>query len=171
MRDCLYALQGIDGRYVSRDRSLDDTVPSVDRLVAPKLSTVDGVREVCELGWLYERCDRFCASTSTNEGRCRGALRAAVRDELSDYYRLVAVLEAQLRDEGLSLRRLLVWLVEPLERLRLLANACDACAPQDLQGGAFMCFISAISDARRRPRPRLGRRSARETRRNQYSRR
>jgi len=101
VRDCLYALQGIDGRYVSRDRSLDDTVPSVDRLVAPKLSTVDGVREVCELGWLYERCDRFCSSTSTNEGRCRGALRAAVRDELSDYYRLVAVLEAQLRDEGL----------------------------------------------------------------------
>ena len=93
VRDCLYALQGIDGRYVSRDRSLDDTVPTVDRLVAPKLSTVDGVREVCELGWLYERCDRFCASTSTNEGRCRGALRAAVRDELSDYYRLVAVLK------------------------------------------------------------------------------
>jgi hypothetical protein len=145
VRDCLYALQGIDGRYVSRDRSLDDTVPSVDRLVAPKLSTVDGVREVCELGWLYERCDRFCASTSTNEGRCRGALRAAVRDELSDYYRLVAVLEAQLRDEGLSLRRLLVWLVEPLERLRLLANACDACAPQDLQGGALCASLQRLA--------------------------
>ena len=86
-----------------------------------------------------------------------------MRDELSDYYyRLVAVLEAQLRDEGLSLRRLLVWLVEPLERLRLLANACDACAPQNLQGGALCASLARLATHGDDPRPRLGRRSARQ---------
>lgn len=146
VRDCLYVLQGIDGRYITRDAG-EDAVHTVDRLVAPKLSTLDGVREVCELGWLYERCEAFCASTLVNEGRCRGALRAAVRDELSDYYRLVAVLEAQLRDDAtpLSLRRLLVWLVEPLERLRLLANACDACAPPDVKGGALCASLARLA--------------------------
>ena len=91
---------------------MDDTVPSVDRLVAPKLSTVDGVREVCELG-----CCTNDGCLARLRQRTRGDVAARYElpcDELSDYYRLVAVLEAQLRDEGCP-RDDVTGLVEPLK--------------------------------------------------------
>jgi gamma-tubulin complex component 3 len=96
-------------------------------------------------------------------GSTRQAFRAAVQAELADYYRLIAVLEAQAQvpmasaletnnnDSGgssngpngssnggtyLTLRRLSVWLAEPLRRLRLLAVLVDAAEPH--RGGALL---------------------------------
>ena len=89
--------------------------------------------------------------------RAAGVSRAAVQAELADYYRLIAVLEAQAQvpmasaleapttgsgggtaggGTYLTLRRLSVWLAEPLRRLRLLAVLVDAAA--DARGGALL---------------------------------
>jgi gamma-tubulin complex component 3 len=62
---------------------------------------------------------------------------AALHQELTEYYRLMAVLEAQLQQEqdlgivcdlgGLTLRRLLIWTSDPLVRLKALAALTDVC--------------------------------------------
>jgi len=147
LRDALYALQGIEGRYVRKEPRRETYAASRD--LARKLSTLDGVRELCEVGWLYERCRAFAERTDAR-GQCVAALRAAFADELADYYRLLAVLEAQLKGrgpapedagDGSSLRRLLVWLVEPLERLKTLANVADACSAEAARGGALVSCL------------------------------
>ena len=63
---------------------------------------------------------------------------AALQQELTEYYRLLAVLEGQhqVGDAGivgegasgsLTLRRLMVWTYDPMMRLRTLAALVDAC--------------------------------------------
>jgi hypothetical protein len=49
------------------------------------------------------------------------ALCSSLEDDLLDYFRLIAVLEAQLNQNrtSLTLRRLSVWSQDPLERLRV----------------------------------------------------
>ena len=58
----------------------------------------------------------------------------ALQEELTEYYRLIAVLEGQLHQQkrrgettGLTLRRLLVWTHDPRERLQMLAILVDGC--------------------------------------------
>ena len=52
---------------------------------------------------------------------------------MTEYYRLVAVLDAQVRQQevgvacGLTLRRLLVWTSDPKERLQMLAVLVEGC--------------------------------------------
>ena len=90
-------------------------------------------------------------------GSVRRAFKARVQGELSDYYRLIAVLEAQAqvpmaaalesaRDDSsgetyLTLRRLSVWLAEPTRRLRLLAVLVDA--SRFNKGGALLGVLHA----------------------------
>lgn len=59
--------------------------------------------------------------------------------ELSDYFRLIAVLAAQVDDDAetkqphersvseLTLRKLLVWTQDPLDKMRLMARLIDRC--------------------------------------------
>lgn len=56
---------------------------------------------------------------------------AALTSELTEYYRLVAVLEAQQLDSSrsgtLTLKRLVVWTQDPLHRLKFLGVLVDGC--------------------------------------------
>ena len=64
---------------------------------------------------------------------------SALTQELTEYYRLIAVLEAQQQHAAvaaehgggsggtLTLRRLVVWTHDPLERLKILATLVDGC--------------------------------------------
>ena len=112
------------------------------------------------MGWLFGRVARFVnsgaasASTGVKRGRrerARGLLGqafcSALQEELSDYYRLIAVLEAQLHApqgrgrNGLTLRRLSVWSQDPLERLHLMATLVESVG--ELRGGALASAIDA----------------------------
>jgi hypothetical protein len=113
---------------------------------------------MCELGWLYSKVVSFI--NRSLEDRSLGLVAQsfchALREELADYYRLVAVLESQLnRDSSgssggrtgggsrLTLRRLYVWTQDPLERMRLMAVLVDSVGeytrererPQEKEGG------------------------------------
>ena len=70
---------------------------------------------------------------------------AALQQELTEYYRLLAVLEGQhqVGDAGfvgegasgsLTLRRLMVWTYDPMMRLRTLAALVDACKGTCIHG-------------------------------------
>ena len=61
---------------------------------------------------------------------------SALSQELTEYYRLMAVLDAQVQQGGvvsgggvggMTLRRLLVWTHDPRERLQWLAILVDGC--------------------------------------------
>ncbi len=85
---------------------------------------------------------------------------AAVQCEVNNYYRLVAILEAQAQQQAasgaaaaaaaqpgdasyLTLRRLKVWLCEPLGRLRVVASCLEATRQQ--QGGQVINTLHAMS--------------------------
>jgi gamma-tubulin complex component 3 len=150
VRDVLYACQGIDGKYVKFDKTADGYVLS-DLVKVPRATRIM-VRKLCELGWLFrkvkgyisESMDRFPAEDVGTVGQ---AFCAALQDELSDYYKLLAVLEAQSTnpiplvsekvssENYLSLRRLSVWFAEPMVKMRLMAVLVDKC--RVLRGGAM----------------------------------
>ena len=155
VRDVVFAMQGIDGQFIKFDRSLDGfAVPRGHGVPAP---TRDLVRRICESGWLYRKVSgavRSMTESKRSHGMVVQGLAAGLQAELTEYYRLVAVLHAQsgtdmrqLDDklstresvghraatgagsaapQPLTLRRLLVWVQEPISRLKLMALLCDA---------------------------------------------
>ncbi|KDP24650.1 hypothetical protein JCGZ_25566 [Jatropha curcas] len=150
VRDVLYACQGIDGKYVIFDANVDGYVLPDTFNVSRSTRLI--VRKLCELGWLFrkvkgyisESMDRFSAEDVGTVGQ---AFCAALQDELSEYYKLLAVLEAQAMNpiplvseaassgNYLSLRRLSVWFAEPMVKMRLMAVLVDKC--RVLRGGAM----------------------------------
>lgn len=154
VRDVLYACQGIDGRYVRFDKG-SDAYDLPDGVRVPR-STRTLVRKLCELGWLFRKVRGFISDNisrspsdaATEVGTVAQAFCSALQEELSDYYKLLAVLESYSlnpiptpgSDSGvsgnyLSLRRLAVWLAEPAVRMRLMAVLVDGC--RGLRGGAM----------------------------------
>ena len=195
VRDVLFACQGIDGKHIRYSPSVAAYAVAPDAPVTPGARHL--ARKLTELGWLFRRIRgalggsdggsnrgaRGAEGPSTPSlgvvggggygwsggegGSTRQAFRAAVQAELADYYRLIAVLEAQAQvpmasaleattnSEGggggpekgghggtyLTLRRLSVWLAEPLRRLRLLAVLVDA--GEHARGGALLTELHA----------------------------
>ncbi|KAG0577630.1 hypothetical protein KC19_5G168400 [Ceratodon purpureus] len=153
VRDVLYACQGIDGRYVKFNKDADGYM--IDESIKVPKSTRTLVRRLCEVGWLYLRVKNHISESLENGpleaiGTVGQAFCAALQEELADYYRLMAVLEGQAHHSiplmvgadsansvgnYLSLRRLVVWLGEPLVRMRLMAVLVDDC--KTLRGGAM----------------------------------
>ena len=188
VRDVLFACQGIDGKYIRYSGAIASYAVAADAPVTPGARHL--ARKLTELGWLFRRIRSALggsggaggfrggggsggvgtstpslggAAAGDGGGSTRQAFRAAVQAELADYYRLIAVLEAQAQvpmasaleraddtnSSGaaagtggggggtyLTLRRLSVWLAEPLRRLRLLAVLVDAAEPTI--GGALL---------------------------------
>ncbi|OIV95460.1 hypothetical protein TanjilG_06922 [Lupinus angustifolius] len=150
VRDVIYACQGVDGSYVKFENDNVGYVLS-DFVKVPR-ATRTMVHKLCELGWLFKKVtgfisrsmDRFSAEDVGTVGQ---AFCSALQDELTEYYKLLAVLEAQssnpipLVSESassgnyLSLRRLSVWLAEPMVKMRLMADLVEKC--RVLRGGAM----------------------------------
>jgi gamma-tubulin complex component 3 len=79
---------------------------------------------ISEGGYLYRKVRRFVNEPEVrgNDGLVMRALCAALAAELKEVYRLVAVLQG---DKELTLRRMLVWTLEPIHSLRVLSTLCD----------------------------------------------
>ncbi|XP_010668610.2 gamma-tubulin complex component 3 [Beta vulgaris subsp. vulgaris] len=154
VRDVLYACQGIDGNYVKFDENVDGYI-LCDSIKVPRATRIM-TRKLCELGWLFRRVkghitDCMGRFPTEDVGTVGQAFCAALQDELTEYYKLLAVLEAQsmnpipLVSEGassgnyLSLRRLSVWFEEPLVKMRLMAVLVDSC--KVLRGGSMLGAI------------------------------
>ncbi|KAK9671631.1 hypothetical protein RND81_12G043800 [Saponaria officinalis] len=150
VRDVLYACQGIDGSYIKFDVNVNGYVLS-DSISVPR-ATRSTIRKLCELGGLFRKVKRYISESmerfpSADVGTVGQAFCAALQDEFTDYYKLLAVLEAQamnpiplvseIANSGnyLSLRRLSVWFAEPVVRMKLMAVLVDSC--KVLKGGAM----------------------------------
>lgn len=150
VRDVLYACQGIDGSYIKHDESVDGYLLS-DAIKVPRATRIM-VHKLCELGWLFRKVKGYISECmdhfpAEDVGTVGQAFCAALQDELTEYYKLLAVLEAQAMNpiplvseaassgNYLSLRRLSVWFAEPMVKMRLMAVLVDSC--KVLRGGAM----------------------------------
>ncbi|XP_076323570.1 gamma-tubulin complex component 3 homolog isoform X1 [Tachypleus tridentatus] len=148
LREVLFAFQGIDGKFIKMQ-------PGKDKFhIDSKAGICGQVRRqllrLTELGWMYNKVHKFCESQSCNKalGLVGQSFVAALQEELSEYYRLLAVLESQLhkdvtteetyvstRSGSLTLHQLVVWTLDPFVRMKQLAALIDSCHGQ--KGGAL----------------------------------
>jgi len=99
------------------------------------------VNELSELGWLFRRVNEWL-SRETHFNQVSQSLCFAIQAELTEYYRLLAILESQRTKYGpdeaanyLNLKKLYLWVQEPMERMKWLAIIIDSV--QNLKGGAI----------------------------------
>ncbi len=100
IRDLLFVFQGINGHALSYNER-DDCFQLRPSIPVPEPSRKI-VNSLCELGWLFKKITDFLEKPC--HGLIRQSLNIAVREELNEYYRLLAVLEniraKQSEDEG-----------------------------------------------------------------------
>ena len=195
LRDTLYLLQGISGKHVQLAFSdqddinslvfLDDTVhpPSfslpfltrTQRHIIP--SPVRSlIHRLAEVGHLYSRVDAFVKDSQRRSavGMIEQSLCHHLQAQLTEYYRLVAILESQMsipntdtdpdipgRESGLTLKRLDVWVNDWRLRMRMMSVCVEGARgtpfkftrihpPEahlpDAQGGALVNLIHSYTD-------------------------
>lgn len=145
LRDTLYLLQGISGKYVQLSSQNDSNqqehrLEFVDnpRYVIPA-PTKTLIHRLSEVGYLYSRVDSFVRARegSAGVGMIEQSLCHHLQTKLTEYYRLIAVLESQMpsvnsagdinaadlreQETGLTLRRLDVWINEWRLRMRMMS--------------------------------------------------
>jgi len=164
LRDTLYLLQGISGKYVQFSRESEDknsvifvgdpvshyllqahSVSSVQRyrILEP---TKTLIHQLAEVGHLYIRVDSFVREKEgkSGVGMIEQSLCHHLQTQLTEYYRLIAVLESQMgvsertddsfnppgstptddlaeEETGLTLKRLDVWIDDWRLRMRMMS--------------------------------------------------
>lgn len=156
VQNVIYAFTGIQGKYLKKD------VVSGKFKLDAKAKTLSVVQagmllRLSELGYYHDLVQSY---TDSKSGLCALGLMgqgfvSALKSELTKYYGMVAMLQEQLnkqrqgetfalfssplRPERLTLMKILVWSVDPLQRLQLLAIIAEAC--QEKKGGALASTV------------------------------
>ncbi len=134
IRDILYVFQGIEGKMVKFDEESEGY--RISPHIGVPFPIRDFIDKLNELGWLFKKVRKFLDARVGDKalGLVGQSFCSAVHKELTEYYRLLAVLEAQLSQskdrnslDGLTLRRLMVWTTDPLIRMKALATMVDLC--------------------------------------------
>ncbi len=147
-RDLLYVLWGIDGTHISYSILEEAFVLTPNVIVSD--STKKIIQEMCELGWLYKKVNDLVSRNmdSSYSDQVTQSLVFAIQAELTEYYRLIALLENQARQHSetdpqnnLNLRKLYLWIQDPMERMKWLAIIVDSI--KGLKGGAICSVINS----------------------------
>ncbi|CAD7942577.1 unnamed protein product [Amoebophrya sp. A120] len=137
IRDCLYALQGIESATVVWDGG----APAAFRL-KETVSIAKGaqglVAELLAVGTDYRRVDQVLELP--NESVIFQAFRQCVRNLLLDYFKWIAIFETQIDSGDLSLRRLAIWFRQPRKKMALLSRLCRVAAAHG-KGGPLLSAL------------------------------
>ncbi|KAJ7700140.1 Spc98 family-domain-containing protein [Mycena rosella] len=168
LRDTLYLLQGISGKYVRFSIQDDPEVENKlvfmdDSKYVVSAPTKALIHRLSEVGYLYTRVETFVRERegASGVGMIEQSLCHHLQAQLTEYYRLIAILESQmsassnrppndsgadLREEetGLTLRRLDVWINEWRLRMRMMSVCVEGA--RDAQGGALVNLIHGYTD-------------------------
>ncbi|KAI0353516.1 gamma-tubulin complex DGRIP91/SPC98 component [Trametes cingulata] len=168
LRDTLYLLQGISGKYVQFSVTKDaeqnkELVFTEDPryFVPPPMRAL--IHRLAEVGHLYQRVDAFVREREgkVGVGMIEQSLCHHLQTQLTEYYRLIAVLESQMstvsrpeegdgegsaRDEetGLTLKRLDVWIEDWRLRMRMMSVCVEGA--RDAHGGALVNLIHGYAE-------------------------
>jgi len=137
VKELLYVFQGIEGNLIKYSDgkftlSKKTSVPSHQKCVILKL---------CEVGWLYRQVHEFIERSAEDKsyGLVGHSFVTALREELTEYYRLLAGLEQSVREGNVSLLQLGVWTREPQARLKLLVEIVTRVG--DARGGGLATVV------------------------------
>lgn len=138
LRDLIFVFQGIDGQYIKFDRVSNDFALVAGISISKPME--DMVFKLVDIGWLYIKIRSFIKNNmdNPNVGLVGQSLCAALQHELTEYYKLIAILEAQIEkqiankssqhdQQSLTLKRLMVWTLDCTQKLRLMSILVDVC--------------------------------------------
>ena len=147
IRELLYVFQGIEGSILLRNSDGSFYLcPSKRDFYSP--STVQLTLRLAELGWLFNTIHGFIEQSSGQKdvGLVGQSLVTGLREELADYYRLLSLLEDQLKaksdEEGMmamTLHKLSVYSMDPLAKMKLLALIVKQCDKH--KGGSLLSTV------------------------------
>jgi len=97
VRELLFVFQGIEGHLIKYQLLDDAYVLSQSVTVSPSAHKL--ISELCELGWLYKKVSEWVVrnggdSQNNNVNQVTQSLCFAIQAELTEYYRLLAVLDS-----------------------------------------------------------------------------
>ncbi|KAI0698533.1 gamma-tubulin complex DGRIP91/SPC98 component [Cerioporus squamosus] len=171
LRDTLYLLQGISGKYVQFSVTKDaeqnkELVFAEDPRYYIPAPTRALIHRLAEVGHLYQRVDSFVREREgkVGVGMIEQSLCHHLQTQLTEYYRLIAVLESQMstvsqsqadangvdedrgREEetGLTLKRLDVWIEDWRLRMRMMSVCVEGA--RDAHGGALVNLIHGYAE-------------------------
>ncbi|KAI0080887.1 gamma-tubulin complex DGRIP91/SPC98 component [Panus rudis PR-1116 ss-1] len=170
LRDALYLLQGISGKYVYFSAGKDPEATNQvifrdDSKYMIPAATKTLILCISEVGHLYMRIDAFIREREGKPsiGMIEQSLCHHLQNQLTDYYRLIAILESQLStskskgdgierqdedlrhiDTGLTLKRLNVFIQDWRLRMRMMSVCVEGA--RDAHGGALVNLIHSYAD-------------------------
>ena len=140
LQDLVYILQGSDGRYIKYSNLEDKYTIQTNYLFFPLAKMLD---EITELACLHKRvqkflvCEHLCLASQS--------LSCCIQNELSEYYRLITLFQ---NDADISLRKIYLWISQPVERLKWIALITEA--TETLRGSEIVSALHSyleIGDA------------------------
>jgi len=123
VRELVFVFQGIGGSLIK----CEDGNYSLDKNISLPTHQRSVVMKLCEVGWLYGQVHSFTEKQAgeTSYGLVGHSFVTALREELTEYYRLLAALEHNVRDGHVTLLQLGIWTRQPMARLKLLVEIVD----------------------------------------------
>ena len=140
INDLIFVFQGIDGHYINYNSianayTLNPLIPFNDNVY-------EIVSVLTELGWLYRKVNSHLNffNESNIPSQFVQSFSYAIGSELSEYYKLISLFKkmntkieelnegnnSNSSTEELSLKKLVLWTLEPMERMKWLAIACES---------------------------------------------
>ena len=142
VRDLVFILQGLDGRFVrfSQDGPISERRPAS---ISISCSNLMMLLELAKIGEDFRQIRSSLFTANPQVGSIRQSFISAINDELRSYLRTVAALEASITAEkdgaGFSLRKAFIWLQPANQQMRLLRAL--AIGASDLRGSALISFV------------------------------
>lgn len=144
LQDVIYSLHGIQGKYLRREPcGLGYTL---DPKTAKTLSPIQrGLLErIIGMSFLHKQLKQYCEENEKQSGAICQAFIATLNNELSEYYKTIALLQTNINKQSLdqtdlTLRRVLFVLQDHRIRFEWLAYIAEQCS--DKKGGALITAV------------------------------
>lgn len=96
LQDVIYSFQGIEGKYLRKEPGgLGFTIdPKISKLLTPIQRGL--LERLTGISFLHNQLKRYCEENEKQSGIICQALIATLSDELSEYYKTVALLQASV---------------------------------------------------------------------------
>ena len=138
--ELLFVFQGIEGKLIKCDAT-DNFYLERGAAVGLSPHQLRQVIKLCEVGWLFRQLLAFTErqAAEVGYGLVGHSFVTALREEVTEYYRLLAALELEVRAGGVTLLQLAVWTRQPLARFRLLVEIVGGLG--GVRGGALATVV------------------------------
>ncbi|EFA04217.1 gamma-tubulin complex component 3 [Tribolium castaneum] len=144
LQDIIYSFHGIEGRFLRKEvGGLGFTLdPKAGKNITPIQRGL--MERLTGMSFLHNQLKQYCDSNDEQGGVICLALIATLRDELSSYYRTIALLQTALRKHPhdqpqMNLHKALVYIHEHRMRFEWLAYIAEQC--NEKKGGALITAV------------------------------